>query len=164
MDRFDAMRVFTRIVERRSFSKAAEDLGLPRSSLTDAVRGLEMRLGGTTAAAHDAPGSPTLDGEAYYQRCVSLIADMEEAEGAFVGAKPSGFIRVDVHGTQARYFLLGPERTKRPPGTHSQTYRECKGIKIGIPVKIYRSILIPIREDPAVERPLADCFGVQYSG
>jgi DNA-binding transcriptional LysR family regulator len=31
--------------------------------------------------------SPTLDGEAYYQRCVSLIADMEEAEGAFAGAK-----------------------------------------------------------------------------
>jgi DNA-binding transcriptional LysR family regulator len=50
--------------------------------------------------------SPTLDGEAYYQRCVSLIADMEDAEGAFVGAKPSGLVRVDVHGTQARYFLL----------------------------------------------------------
>jgi DNA-binding transcriptional LysR family regulator len=50
--------------------------------------------------------SPTLDGAAYYQRCVSLIADMEEAEGAFVGARPSGLIRIDVHGTQARYFLL----------------------------------------------------------
>ena len=45
MDRFDAMRVFTRIVERRSFTKAAEDIGLPRSSVTDAVRGLEARLG-----------------------------------------------------------------------------------------------------------------------
>src|ERR1700736_907601 len=31
---------------------------------------------------------------------------MEGAEGAFVGAKPSGLVRVDVHGTQARYFLL----------------------------------------------------------
>jgi hypothetical protein len=37
---------------------------------------------------------------------VNLIADMEDAEGAFVGAKPSGLVRVDVHGTQARYFLL----------------------------------------------------------
>lgn len=45
-------------------------------------------------------------GEAYYQRCVSLIADLEDAEGAFVGAKPSGLVRIDVHGTQARYFLL----------------------------------------------------------
>jgi DNA-binding transcriptional LysR family regulator len=106
MDRFDAMRVFTRIVERRSFSKAAEDLGLPRSSVTDAVRGLEMRLGVRLLLRTTRQVSPTLDGEAYYQRCVSLIADMEEAEGAFVGAKPSGLIRVDVHGTQARYFLL----------------------------------------------------------
>ena len=106
MDRFDAMRVFTRIVERRSFSKAAEDLSLPRSSVTDALRGLEMRLGVRLLLRTTRQVSPTLDGEAYYQRCVSLIADMEEAEGAFVGAKPSGLIRVDVHGTQARYFLL----------------------------------------------------------
>jgi DNA-binding transcriptional LysR family regulator len=85
MDRFDAMRVFTRVMERRSFTKAAEDLGLPR--MTRQV-------------------SPPLDGEAYYQRCVNLIADMEDAEGAFVGAKPSGLIRVDANGTHARYFLL----------------------------------------------------------
>ena len=45
MDRFDAMRVFARIVERRSFIQAADDLGLPRSSMTDAVKGLESRLG-----------------------------------------------------------------------------------------------------------------------
>jgi DNA-binding transcriptional LysR family regulator len=31
---------------------------------------------------------------------------MEDAEGAFAGAKPSGLVRVDVHGTQARHFLL----------------------------------------------------------
>ncbi|MER8672120.1 LysR family transcriptional regulator [Mesorhizobium sp. M1156] len=106
MDRFDAMRVFTRIVERRSFTKAADDLSLPRSSVTDAVQGLEARLGVRLLQRTTRQVSPTLDGEAYYQRCVSLIADLEDAEGAFVGAKPSGLIRVDVHGTQARHFLL----------------------------------------------------------
>ncbi len=50
--------------------------------------------------------SPTLDGEAYYRRCVDLIADLEDAEAGFTGAKPSGLVRIDVHGTQARYFLL----------------------------------------------------------
>src|ERR1700731_197484 len=45
MDRFDAMRVFTRVVERRSFTLAAEDLALPRSTVTDAVKQLEARLG-----------------------------------------------------------------------------------------------------------------------
>jgi len=106
MDRFDAMRVFARIVERRSFTQAADDLGLPRSSVTDAVKGLEARLGVRLLQRTTRQVNPTLDGEAYYQRCVSLIAEMEDAEGAFVGAKPSGLVRVDVHGTQARYFLL----------------------------------------------------------
>jgi DNA-binding transcriptional LysR family regulator len=106
MDRFDAMRVFTRIVERRSFTKAADDLGLPRSSVTDAVRMLEARLGVKLLQRTTRQVSPTLDGEAYYRRCVSLIADMEDAEGAFAGAKPSGLVRVDVHGTLARHFLL----------------------------------------------------------
>jgi DNA-binding transcriptional LysR family regulator len=106
MDRFDAMRALTRIVERRSFTKAAEDLGLPSSSVTDAVRGLEARLGVRLLQRTTRQVSPTLDGEAYYRRCVSLIADMEDAEGAFVGARPSGSVRVDLHGTQARYFLL----------------------------------------------------------
>jgi DNA-binding transcriptional LysR family regulator len=106
MDRFDAMRVFARIVERRSFTKAAEDLGLPRSSVTDAVKSLEVRLGVKLLQRTTRQVSPTLDGEAYYRRCISLLADLEEAETAFSGAKPSGLIRVDVHGTQARYFLL----------------------------------------------------------
>src|SRR5712671_7851543 len=68
MDRFDAMRVFTRIVERRSFTQAADDLGLPRSSVTDAVKGLEARLGVPLLQRTTRQVSPTLDGEAYYQR------------------------------------------------------------------------------------------------
>src|ERR1700690_481144 len=106
MDRFDAMGVFTRIGERATCTNAADDLGLPRSSVTDAVRMLEARLGVRLLQRTTRQVSPTLDGEAYYQRCVSLIADLEDAESAFAGAKPSGLVRVDVHGTQARYFLL----------------------------------------------------------
>ncbi|MDR3440944.1 LysR family transcriptional regulator [Telmatospirillum sp.] len=106
MDRFDAMRVFIRIVERKSFTKAADDLGLPRSSATDAVKGLEARLGVRLLTRTTRHVSPTLDGEAYYRRCVALISDLEDAESAFAGAKPSGQVRIDVHGTQARHFLL----------------------------------------------------------
>jgi len=106
MDRFDAMRVFTRIVERRSFSKAADDLGLPRSSVTDAVKGLEARLGVRLLQRTTRHVSPTLDGEAYYRRCVDLISSLEDAEAGFTGSKPAGLVRIDVHGTQARHFLL----------------------------------------------------------
>ena len=106
MDRFDAMRAFTRIVERRSFTRAADDLGLPRSSVTDAVKGLEARLGVRLLQRSTRHVSPTLDGEAYYRRCVNLISDLEDAEAGFTGVKPSGLVRIDVHGTQARHFLL----------------------------------------------------------
>lgn len=106
MDRFDAMRVFTRVVERRSFTLAAEDLGLPRSTVTDAVKQLEARLGVRLLQRTTRHVSPTLDGEAYHRRCLSLIADLEDAEGAFSGVKPKGPLRVDVHGTLARHFVL----------------------------------------------------------
>src|ERR1700719_4799218 len=106
MDRFDAMRVFTRVVERRSFSLAADDIGLPRSTVTDAVKHLEARLGVRLLKRTTRQVRPTLDGEAYYRRCLSLIADLEDAEGAFGGAKPKGLLRLEVQGTLARHFLL----------------------------------------------------------
>jgi DNA-binding transcriptional LysR family regulator len=68
MDRFDAMRVFTRVVERRRFSLAAEDLGLPRSTVTDAVKALEARLGVRLLERTTRQVRPTLDGEAHYRR------------------------------------------------------------------------------------------------
>jgi len=106
MDRFDAMRVFARVAERRSFTLAAEDLRLPRSTVTDAVKQLERRLGVRLLQRTTRHVSPTLDGEAYYRRCLAILADIEDAEGAFSGAKPKGLLRVDVHGTLARHFVL----------------------------------------------------------
>jgi DNA-binding transcriptional LysR family regulator len=106
MDRFDAMRVFTRVVERRSFTLAAQDLGLPRSTVTDAVKQLEARLGVRLLERTTRHVGPTLDGEAYHRRCLTLIAELEDAEGAFGGARPKGLLRIDVQGTLARHFLL----------------------------------------------------------
>jgi DNA-binding transcriptional LysR family regulator len=50
--------------------------------------------------------SPTLDGQAYYRRCQAIIADVEDAEAGLRNAKPRGLLRVDVHGTLARHFVL----------------------------------------------------------
>lgn len=106
MDRIDAMRLFTRIVERRSFSQAAQDFGLPRSSVSETVKQLEARLGVRLLQRTTRQVGPTLDGEAYYRRCLAILADIEEAEGAFTGARPKGHLRVEVHGTLARHFML----------------------------------------------------------
>jgi DNA-binding transcriptional LysR family regulator len=106
MDRIDAMRLFIRIVERRSFAAAARDLGVPRSSVTQGIQELERRLGAQLLQRTTRQVRPTLDGEAFYRRCLSIITDVEEAEAAFSGAKPTGLLRVDVHGTLARHFMM----------------------------------------------------------
>lgn len=106
MDRIDAMRLFTRVVEQRSFTQAAQDLNLPRSTVTDAIKQLEARLQVRLLQRTTRHVSPTLDGEAYYQRCLTILADIEDAEMAFASAKPRGLLRINVHGTLARHFLL----------------------------------------------------------
>jgi DNA-binding transcriptional LysR family regulator len=106
MDRLDAMRLFVRVVERRSFTQAANDSGVPRSTVTEAIQHLEARLGVRLLQRTTRTVRPTLDGEAYYRRCLNILDDIQEAEGAFSGAEPSGLLRVDVQGTIARHFLL----------------------------------------------------------
>jgi DNA-binding transcriptional LysR family regulator len=106
MDRIDAMRLFARVVERRSFTLAARDLSLPRSTATEVVKQLESRLQIRLLQRTTRHVAPTLDGEAYYRHCVKVVADIEEGEAAFSGAKPSGVLHVDVHGTLARHFML----------------------------------------------------------
>lgn len=106
MDKLDSMRLFTRVIELRSFTQAAQDLDLKRSTVTDAIKQLEQRLNVRLLQRTTRHVSATLDGEAYYQRCLRILADVEEAEMAFAGAQPKGILRVDVHGTMARYFVL----------------------------------------------------------
>ena len=106
MDRIDAMRLFARVVERRSFTLAAQDLAVPRSTATEVVKQLEARLGVRLLQRTTRFVAPTLDGDAYYRHCVKVVADIEEGEAAFSGAKPSGVLHVDVHGTLARHFML----------------------------------------------------------
>jgi len=75
MDRLEAMRVFARIVERRSFTQAAQDTGVPRSTVTTVIRDMESRLGVRLLQRTTRTVTPTLDGEAYYRRCLAILAD-----------------------------------------------------------------------------------------
>jgi DNA-binding transcriptional LysR family regulator len=106
MDRLDVMRLYTRIVDRRSFTLAAQDLEVPRSTATQVIKELETRLGVRLLQRTTRSVRSTLDGEAYYQRCVAILGEIEDAESAFRDAKPRGLLRVDVHGTLARHFVL----------------------------------------------------------
>jgi len=106
MDRLDAMRLFTRVVDRRSFTRAAHDLGIPRSTATQVIRQLEQRLGIALLLRTTRTVRPTLDGEAFYRRCLAILDDVEDAEGEFRDASPKGTLRIEVQGTLARHFLV----------------------------------------------------------
>lgn len=106
MDRIDIMRLYVRVVERRSFTQAAQDLEVPRSTATQVIRALEERLGVRLLQRTTRVVRATLDGEAYARRCAAILADIENADGAFGGVKPKGLLRIEVQGTLARHFLL----------------------------------------------------------
>lgn len=106
MDRFQEMQAFVRTAERSSFSQAADDLNIPRATITNLIKRLELRIGArllerTTRSVH-----LTHDGEAYYHRCVRLLADIEEAEGTFRNRSPKGLLVVNLQGTLARHFVV----------------------------------------------------------
>ena len=117
MDRFNAMLVFTRIVELGGFAKAADSLQMPRASVTVLIKQLEAHLGVQLLHRTTRQVSPTLDGAAYYQRCVSLLSDLEEAEGLFRGSQPKGKLRVDMPAAVGCLVVFPalPEFTRRYP-------------------------------------------------
>lgn len=100
------MRLLVRVIDRRSFTAAAADLGMPRSTATEAIRKLERDLGCRLLERTTRHVAPTPDGEAYYRRCLSILADIDEAEGALRGGEPAGLLRIDAHGALTRAFLL----------------------------------------------------------
>lgn len=108
MDRFQAMRLFTRIVELGSFSRAAENLGLPRASATQIIKQLEAHLGVRLLQRTTRQVRTTLDGDAYYQRCVAILADIDEMESSFsqVAGQPRGRIKVDLSVSFCRLVMI----------------------------------------------------------
>lgn len=106
MDQVKAMKIFVRIYERSSFTLAADDLTLPRATLTHSLNQLEAWLGTRLLERSTRRVKPTLDGEAYYARCIHLLAELEDAEHAFRSIAPKGMLRINLHGTLARYFVV----------------------------------------------------------
>jgi DNA-binding transcriptional LysR family regulator len=96
MDRFSAMSAFVAVVEQGSFARAAARLAISTSSLSRLVAELEAHLGVRLLNRTTRRLSLTEAGQAYYERCVQLLADLGEAE-AVAGqsaAAPRGRIKL----------------------------------------------------------------------
>lgn len=106
MDTIGAIRAFVRVVERRSFVNSAHDLGEPKPRVSEAVKQLELRLGIRLLDRTTRHVLPTAEGAEYYRRCGYILNQIEKADGVAKSRLPAGSLRVEVHGTWARRFLL----------------------------------------------------------
>lgn len=96
MDRFAAMQVFARVVEHGSFAKAAERLTISTSACSRHVADLEAHLDVRLLNRTTRRLSLTESGQAFYERCVEVLADLAEAEQAATtsAARPRGTLRL----------------------------------------------------------------------
>jgi len=108
MDRLDTLLLFTRIVELGSFSQAAAALEIPRATATYAIKALEARLGTRLLDRTTRHVRPTLDGQAFYERCVHVLSELDDAESSLrhIASNPRGVLRVDMHGAHATRIVL----------------------------------------------------------
>lgn len=107
LDRIDLFRTFARVVDCASFTRAADMLGMPRSSVSAAIQELENRMGARLLNRTTRRVTPTQDGLLFHARCLRVIAEVEDVEGLFREAEsgPSGLLRVDVPGRIGRLVI-----------------------------------------------------------
>ncbi len=113
------MRVFARVAELMSFTQASESLGMPKASVSLAVRSLEERLGVQLLHRTTRRVRITPDGAAYYERVKDLLFDFDELERTFAAPDQplAGRIRVDMPSRMARFRVIPrlPEFLARHP-------------------------------------------------
>ena len=110
MDQIQAMRIFVRVVEAGTFTRAADSLSLPKATVTKHVQALEERLRVKLLNRTTRRVTVTPDGAAYYDRTVRLLTDLDDIEASMTNARanPRGRLRIDV-GTSVAQLLIIPQ-------------------------------------------------------
>ncbi|MDR2219862.1 MAG: LysR family transcriptional regulator [Methylobacillus sp.] len=119
MDRLQAMRVFTAVVDNGSFARAAEQLRLSPTATSRHVADLEKHLGAQLLQRSTRRINLTEIGVNYYDRCCAILADVEEAEALAVTSEsqPRGISRVSLPTTFGMLYIAPaiPEFCRRYP-------------------------------------------------
>jgi DNA-binding transcriptional LysR family regulator len=113
------LAIFVKVAERRSFVRAAADLGITQSGVSNAISRLEDQLGVRLLARTTRRVSLTDDGAAFFERCRQSLAELEEAELVLkeTRIKPTGRLRIDMPVSFGRLKvvpLLGPFQAQYP--------------------------------------------------
>jgi LysR family transcriptional regulator for bpeEF and oprC len=102
------MQVFLRVVESRSFVRAAETLGLPASSVTGIIKRLEKHLQTRLLNRSTRNLSLTPEGERYLSRCREILDLIDDTESSLRGSaeRPQGRLHVDMPAGIAHALIL----------------------------------------------------------
>jgi len=108
MNRLDSLQMFVRVAELSSFTQAAEQLGLPKARVSTAVQQLEGLLGTRLLHRTTRRVQMTQDGQAFYERCKDVLADIDELQAMFQQGVQAlrGRLRVDMPVLVARDHVI----------------------------------------------------------
>ncbi len=108
MDQIQSMRVFARVVETGSFTRAADSLAIPKGTVTKQIQALEARLRVKLLNRTTRRVTVTPDGAAYYERASRLLNDLDDLESSMVNAQanPQGRLRIDVASSTANLIII----------------------------------------------------------
>jgi len=97
MDRMTSMATFVKVVESGGFSAAARTLSMSPSMVTAHVQSLEERLGVRLLNRSTRRVSLTEVGHAYYERCLQILADADDADliAQALQSTPRGTLRLN---------------------------------------------------------------------
>lgn len=97
MDRLVSMQVFVRVVEKGSFSAAAEDFRISATMVGKHIAALEQRLETRLLNRTTRRQSLTEVGRIYYQRCKQALAEVEAADACAseLQSTPRGLLRMN---------------------------------------------------------------------
>lgn len=104
---FAELKAFVAVVERKSFARAAEHLGLSPSALSQVIRQLESRLGARLLNRTTRSVAPSSSGEQLYNRLAPLFREMDAAvaEASEATGQMSGTLRINTLGIAARTII-----------------------------------------------------------
>ena len=107
MERIQAIRLFIRIVDLGSFSKAAAELGIGQPAATKQVRRMETQLGARLLHRTTHGVTPTEIGLLYYEKCKLIAHHVEEAESvaALLQTQVQGALRINTSVAFGRRVL-----------------------------------------------------------
>ena len=166
MDRFDAMRMFVRVVESGSFSAVARETGVGQPSVSKQIAQLEAHLGAQLMRRTSRSMSLTEAGQTFYESAVRLVDDLAAAE-SLIGrgqTAPSGLVRATIAPVFARLYVVPrlPEFFARYPDISVEllvSERTVNLIEEGVDLAVHNGELLELIADCP-----EDCDDANYHG